>query len=65
MLAAGTPLERPLDAVREGVDARFRAIAAEYAPALVRLARGYEADEQRQQDLVQDTRSDSRATKSQ
>jgi len=53
MLAAGTLLERLADAA-EDVDARFRAIAAEYAATLVRVARGYEADEQRQQDLVQD-----------
>jgi RNA polymerase sigma-70 factor (ECF subfamily) len=35
-------------------DERFRAIAAEYAPAIARLARGYEADEARQQDLAQE-----------
>jgi RNA polymerase sigma-70 factor (ECF subfamily) len=32
----------------------FRALTADYAPALQRLARGYEADEGRQQDLVQE-----------
>jgi len=54
MLAAGTSLERPVEATHEDADTRFRAIVAEYAPALVRLARGYEADAQRQQELVQD-----------
>jgi RNA polymerase sigma-70 factor (ECF subfamily) len=33
---------------------RFRALTAEYGAALQRLARGYEADEGRQQDLVQE-----------
>jgi RNA polymerase sigma-70 factor (ECF subfamily) len=32
----------------------LRALVAEYGPALQRLARGYEADPARQQDLVQD-----------
>jgi RNA polymerase sigma-70 factor (ECF subfamily) len=32
----------------------FRALTADYGPALQRLARGYEADEGRQQDLVQE-----------
>ncbi len=32
----------------------FRALTAEYGPALQRLARGTEADEARQQDLVQE-----------
>lgn len=36
------------------VEAAFRAASAEYGAALARLARGYEADEARQQDLVQD-----------
>jgi RNA polymerase sigma-70 factor (ECF subfamily) len=33
---------------------RFDAVVAEYGPALTRLARGYEADADRQRDLVQE-----------
>lgn len=35
-------------------ESRFLALAAEYGPALQRLARGYEAEPSRQQDVVQD-----------
>jgi RNA polymerase sigma-70 factor (ECF subfamily) len=37
-----------------GIEARFRAIAADFGPAIQRLARGYEIDAARQQDLAQD-----------
>jgi RNA polymerase sigma-70 factor (ECF subfamily) len=36
------------------IDAKLRAIARDFGSALQRLARGYEADAARQQDLVQD-----------
>jgi RNA polymerase sigma-70 factor (ECF subfamily) len=42
------------DDAAASVEAAFRAVSTEYGPALQRLARGYEADEARQQDLVQD-----------
>jgi RNA polymerase sigma-70 factor (ECF subfamily) len=35
-------------------EARFSAVAADYGPAIERLARGYERDEDRQRDLVQE-----------
>ncbi len=50
MLADARPMTGPADAAT----ARFRAVTAEYGPALQRLCRGYEADEGRQQDLVQE-----------
>jgi RNA polymerase sigma-70 factor (ECF subfamily) len=47
--------ERPKDAsAGQGPEARFRALVAEHGAAIGRLARGYEADEGRQQDLVQE-----------
>jgi RNA polymerase sigma-70 factor (ECF subfamily) len=38
----------------QGLEARFAALAAEYGAAIQRVARGYEADEGRQQDLAQE-----------
>ena len=38
----------------EAQDARYRRVAAEFAPAVERLARGYEADPDLRRDLVQD-----------
>jgi RNA polymerase sigma factor (sigma-70 family) len=35
-------------------DERYRGVAAEYGPALARLARGYEADPAERRDLLQD-----------
>jgi RNA polymerase sigma-70 factor (ECF subfamily) len=47
--------ERQRDELAEGaLAARLNAISAEYGRALARLARGYEADEARQQDLMQE-----------
>jgi RNA polymerase sigma-70 factor (ECF subfamily) len=52
LLAEGSLTERT-DEPTASLEA-FRALTAEYAPALQRLARGYEADEGRQHDLVQE-----------
>src|ERR1019366_370354 len=57
MLAEVRPMtecENAADAAPAGQLQAFRAVTAEYGPALQRLARGTEADEARQQDLVQE-----------
>ncbi|MBS0359912.1 MAG: RNA polymerase, partial [Proteobacteria bacterium] len=38
----------------QGQDERYAAAAAEFGPALERLARGYEANPEARRDLVQD-----------
>ena len=38
----------------DGQDRRYLRVASEYAPAIVRLARGYEADPELRRDLVQE-----------
>jgi RNA polymerase sigma-70 factor (ECF subfamily) len=54
MEATATPMSERSGEASPALEARFRALAAEFGPALQRLSRGYEADEARQQDLVQD-----------
>ena len=44
----------PPEPAPDPLEARFRALSTEHGPAIRRLARGYEADEGRQEDLVQD-----------
>lgn len=54
MLATEAFLNEQVDDAAAPLEARFRALSAEYGKALQRLARGYEADEARQQDLEQE-----------
>jgi RNA polymerase sigma-70 factor (ECF subfamily) len=54
MLMIGTPREDRPEGAEAALAAAFQAISAEYGQALARLARGYEADEARQQDLMQE-----------
>jgi RNA polymerase sigma-70 factor (ECF subfamily) len=54
MASDETRTERPAEGGKGALEARFRAISAEYGGALARLVKGYEADEARQQDLMQE-----------
>lgn len=47
-------LDERTDGAAGSPEQRFGALVAEYAPSLQRLARGYEADQGRQQELVQE-----------
>ncbi len=52
-MAEATPNDGP-ERAADPLEVRFRALSTENGPAIQRLARGYEVDEGRQEDLVQE-----------